>query len=50
MIRHRDSFPDEVLADSYLEQDGYLVFLRDGKEVIRIPLADVVSVAPKGES
>jgi hypothetical protein len=48
VIRHRESWPDEVVADSYVEQDGDLVFVRDGAEVMRIPSADVVSVAPKG--
>jgi len=50
VIRHRESWPDEVVADSYFEQDGDLVFVRDGAEVMRIPSADVVSVAPKGGS
>jgi hypothetical protein len=50
LIRHRESWPDEVVADSYVEQDGDLVFVRDGREVMRIPSADVTSVAPKGES
>jgi len=50
MIRHREGLPDEVLADDYAEQEGDLVFTRDGEEVFRLPMADVVSVAPKDES
>ena len=50
MIRHREGLPDEVLADDYAEQEGDLVFTRDGEEVFRLPMADVVRVAPKDES
>jgi hypothetical protein len=50
VIRHDKGLPDEVLADNYAEQDGDLVFTRDGEEVFRLPMAVVVSVAPKDES
>ena len=51
VIRHRDAgFPDEVVADDYVEREGDLVFTRDDHEVFRVPVADVVSIAPKGES
>ena len=50
MIWHDEGLPDEVLADNYAEQDGDLVFTRDGEEVFRLPMAVVVSVAPKDES
>jgi hypothetical protein len=50
VIRHPEGFPDEVLADRYVERDGDLVFTRGGCEVLRVPVADVVSVTPKGES
>ena len=50
VVRHLEGSPDEVEADSYVEQDGELVFNREGTEVMRIPLGDVVSVAPKGGS
>jgi hypothetical protein len=50
VIQHHDGFPDEVLADSYHEQDGDLVFVRDGAEIMRIPSADVVRVTLKDET
>ena len=50
VVRHLEGRPDEVEADSYVEQDSELVFNREGTEVMRIPLGDVVSVAPKGGS
>jgi hypothetical protein len=50
VIRHRHPPPDEVQADSYVEQDGFLIFLQDGKEILRLPVADVVSVGPKRET
>lgn len=50
VIRHLHPPPDEVQADSYVEQDDHLVFVQDGKEIMRIPLADVVSVQPKRQS
>ena len=50
VIRHDKGFPDEVLADNYAEQDGDLVLTRDGEIVFRLPMAVVVSVAPKDES
>jgi hypothetical protein len=50
VVRHREGFPDEVQADSYLEEEDDLVFIQGGAEVLRIPLDEVVSVAPKRES
>jgi len=49
VIRHREGWPDEVVADEYIEQDGDFVFIRDGDEVFRVHGADVVSVGPRGD-
>jgi hypothetical protein len=50
VIRYVEGFPDEVEADRYEEQQGDVVFMRDGTEVFRVRRADAASIEPRGEA
>ena len=50
VIRYVEGFPDEVMADRYEEQEGDVVFMRDGAEVFRVRRADTESIENRDEA
>jgi hypothetical protein len=50
VITYAEGFPDEIEADRYEEQEGDVVFLKDGSEVFRVHRADAVSIHPRDGS
>ncbi len=50
VIRYVEGFPDEVSADRYEDQEGDVVFMKDGAEVFRVHRADAESIEPRDES
>jgi hypothetical protein len=50
VVRYAEGFPDEIEADRFEEQEGDVVFMKDGAEVFRVRRADAVSIEPHDQS